>query len=241
MTVSGANAKLFFNAVKTGSGAVTVTAGTLGGTGSIAGDVTNNGRIAPGTSVGTLTMTGNVTMGANSSLAIELEGASADKLVVGGNLNLSDFDFLDVTGAGSGSSWTIATYGGTLTGIFDSVTSGYTVNYGTGTNSQITLNVDIVGVPGDYNGNGVVDGADYVVWRKNNGTAFQLQNEVSDVTPGQVTAEDYDAWRERFGNTSGAGSSPVLSAVPEPASALLIVLGIAGMQVAHARRRIRAL
>jgi hypothetical protein len=54
---------------------------------------------------------------------------------------------------------------------------------------------------GDYNGNGEVDAADYVQWR-NGGP---LQNEVE--TPGQITPEDYDAWRARFGNTSGAGGA----------------------------------
>jgi hypothetical protein len=72
------------------------------------------------------------------------------------------------------------------------------------------------GVPGDYNDNGVVDAADYVVWR-NGGP---LQNEVGGVTPGQVTAEDYAAWRAQFGNTSavGAGSNLQTMAVPEPST-----------------------
>jgi hypothetical protein len=73
------------------------------------------------------------------------------------------------------------------------------------------------GVAGDYNKDGVVDAADYVIWRNNLGTNFQLQNEVSGVTPGQVTQEDYDAWRARFGNTSGSGASILSgSSVPEP-------------------------
>jgi hypothetical protein len=60
--------------------------------------------------------------------------------------------------------------------------------------------------PGDYNANGAVDAADYVVWR-NGGP---LQNEVEGVTPGQVTQEDYDAWRAQFG---GGGASDPVSAV----------------------------
>jgi hypothetical protein len=77
----------------------------------------------------------------------------------------------------------------------------------------------IVGVPGDYNNNGVVDMADYVLWR-NGGP---LQNEVN--TPGTVDASDYDAWRARFGNTSGSGSSVHGAAVPEPGSVILLILG----------------
>ena len=60
--------------------------------------------------------------------------------------------------------------------------------------------------PADYNSNSGVDAADYVVWRKNNpSTTFQLANEVPNTTPGQVTQEDYVAWRERFGNISNLG------------------------------------
>jgi hypothetical protein len=58
------------------------------------------------------------------------------------------------------------------------------------------------GAEGDYNGNGVVDAADFVQWR-NGGP---LQNEVE--TPGQVTPEDNTAWRARFGN-SGGGGGPI--------------------------------
>ena len=54
-------------------------------------------------------------------------------------------------------------------------------------------------VVGDYNKNGKVDGADYVVWRKRLGQSFQLPNEGTTTTPGMVTAEDYDAWRADFG------------------------------------------
>jgi hypothetical protein len=80
----------------------------------------------------------------------------------------------------------------------------------------------IAGVPGDYNGNGIVDAGDYVLWRKGG----PLQNEVD--TPGTVNAADYTAWRARFGNTSGSGSGNLLAAaVPEPATYGLVILGLA--------------
>src|SRR4029079_3551832 len=80
------------------------------------------------------------------------------------------------------------------------------------------LSATAPGVPGDYNSNGVVDAADYVVWRAHLGTIFQLPNEVSGTTPASVTQEDYAAWRARFGNTSGAGSAISSGAVPEPST-----------------------
>jgi hypothetical protein len=75
-------------------------------------------------------------------------------------------------------------------------------------------------VPGDYNGNGVVDAPDYVLWRKGG----PLQNEVDN--PGIVDVGDFTAWRGLFGNTSGSGSGSGLgsgsSAVPEPATLAML-------------------
>jgi hypothetical protein len=231
MTISatGSNAKLLVNGSKIGSGAVTVTAGTLGGTGSISGDVTNNSKIAPGAVAGTpgnLTLTGNVTNGANSHWLIDLSGAAADKLLIGGNLNLSAVDSLDISGAGTGSNWIIATYAGTLSGTFDNVTAGYTVNYGTGTNSQITLNAVAPGLPGDFNSDGKVDAGDYVTWRKNNGTNNALANDNGLGTP--IGQSHYDLWRANFGNPPGAGSGSGSSggSVPEPGTMALFIAGL---------------
>jgi sulfatase modifying factor 1 len=97
------------------------------------------------------------------------------------------------------------------------------------TGFRLARTVAAASVPGDYNNNGVVDMADYVVWRDHLGTSFQLQNEVAGTTPGTVTAEDYTAWRARFGNTSGAGTGLGSQTVPEPASCVLLVTACAAM------------
>jgi hypothetical protein len=74
---------------------------------------------------------------------------------------------------------------------------------------------------GDYNSNGVVDPADYVLWRKNNNTAVTLPN---DATPGTDNT-DYDTWRAQFGQTAGSGSGELANtAVPEPASYMFAVV-----------------
>jgi autotransporter-associated beta strand protein len=56
--------------------------------------------------------------------------------------------------------------------------------------------------PGDYNNDYVVNAADYAVWRNLLGQSVALPNEGEDVTPGQVTEEDYVFWRENFGDSS---------------------------------------
>lgn len=79
-------------------------------------------------------------------------------------------------------------------------------------------------VPGDYNGNDVVDAADYVLWRKGG----PLRNEVD--TPGTVNAADYTEWRKRFGNnTPGAGSGNSL--VPEPVGLALFICGLSALAI----------
>jgi hypothetical protein len=63
---------------------------------------------------------------------------------------------------------------------------------------------------GDYNGNGSVDAADYVVWRHNVG-ASSLPNRGNGIT-GPVGQADYNYWRAHFGATSGSGSGSVTRA-----------------------------
>jgi hypothetical protein len=87
--------------------------------------------------------------------------------------------------------------------------------------------VTAAGITGDYSNNGVVDAADYVIWRDNLNTANTLPN---DSTPGTVNQADYDAWRTNFGRTSGSGASQLsgaASAVPEPATVLLLLMAAA--------------
>jgi hypothetical protein len=81
-------------------------------------------------------------------------------------------------------------------------------------------------VSGDYNQNGVVDAADYVVWRKNIG-APTLPNRGPRIA-GPVGTIDYDFWRSRFGATSGSASS-VSTEVPEPSTLMLLFVGCVGL------------
>jgi hypothetical protein len=115
---------------------------------------------------------------------------------------------------------------------------------------------------GDYNNNGVVDAADYVVWRDRQGAANTLPN-----TNGAATVDQslYDLWRANFGQTAtknftgnfyvgyreslggalasarpptydmvvGPGAGSLIASVPEPSS---IILALGGLLFAGARR-----
>jgi hypothetical protein len=84
-----------------------------------------------------------------------------------------------------------------------------------------------VNVLGDYNRDGIVDAADYTVWRdKLNGPAGSLPNRNPGNT-GPISAADYTFWKSRFGATSGAGAGGVLlttAAVPEPTTCWLAAM-----------------
>jgi autotransporter-associated beta strand protein len=142
------------NTTGSGTGTNNVTVGVdgiLGGSGFIdpadTKTVTVNGRLSPGNSIGTLTVgspgsTNDVTFNSGSFFDVELGAAQADKLAVFGNLTLSGSPTLNLLGTADGvTNYVIATYTGALTGTFAPPTlpSGYTIDYGTGSNSAITL------------------------------------------------------------------------------------------------------
>lgn len=81
--------------------------------------------------------------------------------------------------------------------------------------------IDVTGVSvlGDYNLNGVVDAADYVVWRKD---------------PNRTQAQ-YDTWRTHFGQSANSGSGVSESTtIPEPTTLVQMVLLAVGCSL---RRR----
>ena len=88
-----------------------------------------------------------------------------------------------------------------------------------------TTGVLRVGLTGDYNLNGIVDGADYVVWRNSQGqTGVGLAADGD--FDGQITVADYGVWRSRFGQTvPGSGAGATDAVVPEPASLVLLLAG----------------
>jgi hypothetical protein len=82
---------------------------------------------------------------------------------------------------------------------------------------------------GDYNRDGTVDAADYVVWRKGLGTTY--------------TQADYDVWRANFGQTIGSGgalpSAEPLPAIPEPSTALVLFVGSLALAARWRRTHVR--
>lgn len=176
-------------------------------------DLTNDGGVFEvGQSLGVTEVLGDVTLN-SGSLAIDIASTlKADLLevagsfVLGGDLVVSLLDGFTPTSG----SWVIAT-AASYSGAFASVTPGFSVEQ---QGANLVLSV-AASLPGDFNADGVVDAADYTVWRDGLGSAF--------------TPADYDLWRDNYGATTAAASGTI----PEPSSVLLAI--VAGLSIVRHR------
>jgi hypothetical protein len=106
-----------------------------------------------------------------------------------------------------------------------------------GNATKIELNVTILDddLPGDFSGDGVVDGADLLLWQ-------QLAGQAGDSLAadgngdGVVDQTDLTLWRDHFG--AGGASVSAVAAVPEASSAILLsVAASAFVRMQRQRRR----
>jgi hypothetical protein len=88
----------------------------------------------------------------------------------------------------------------------------------------------------DFDGNGIVDGADLLRWQRGFGLAGQTNNQNGDANgDGSVNAADLVIWKAKFGT---AGATAAVGSVPEPATVSLLGLAAAfgGALVRRGRR-----
>ncbi|MCO6042315.1 M10 family metallopeptidase domain-containing protein [Aeoliella sp. ICT_H6.2] len=87
--------------------------------------------------------------------------------------------------------------------------------------NTVVLRIENIGLWGDYNGDGVVNAADYTVWRNNLGSpAGTLPN---DPHGSPIGTFQYETWKSSFGNTLPESALRQLSAVPEPSAIAFVV------------------
>ncbi|WP_428304676.1 dockerin type I domain-containing protein [Lacipirellula sp.] len=118
------------------------------------------------------------------------------------------------------------------------MTMGAATSFGLkGFRLSVPVSYDIVAnaptINADFSGDGIVDGADFLIWQQNFGLASAAQQNQGDANgDGAVNDLDLTAWKDNFG--AGIPAPPV-SAVPEPATAALAV--IAGLAAIACRKR----
>lgn len=218
-------------------------------------------RLQVNTSTGAASILGGGT--ANSLDYYEITSAGSG--LVAGNFNGIRGDAGLPSGNGTGNGWELggANSAGSLTEAYLLGQSTIAANtaaiplgtiYNTATNSHdlqfIYTSSDNVSHLGfveyvaaslpDFNGNGKVDAADYVIWRNNNGLTGGATLSQGDANgDGNVNATDYSLWRASFGLTAGSGAAALGGAgVPEPSSGVLILVLLSGASaVGRCRRR----
>ena len=97
----------------------------------------------------------------------------------------------------------------------------------TGFFDDVLISIPLAGLPGDYNGNGVVDAADYTFWLANlGGDASAFANGSRDPgNSGPVNNADYAFWKTNIGNAAGGGTGRA-AAVPEPTALAFVAITI---------------
>ena len=161
-------------------------------------------------------MGGAYTQSSTGQLSIEIGSVgSNDVLNVTGAASLSGAVSIDLINAftpTSGNIFTILTaasvadMGLTLSGE----SGGFSLIFNS---TSVVLSFSGGTLAGDYNSDGKVDAADYVVWRRTDGSPA-----------------GYNVWRSNFGAMSGSGSGfDGGTSVPEPAGIVLIGILIVGL------------
>src|SRR5690606_20453716 len=98
--------------------------------------------------------------------------------------------------------------------------------------------LQLVAVPGDFNRDGRVDAADYVVWLNSLGLAVAAGTAGAANGDALVDSRDYLLWRKHFGLLAPSAAS-LLHHVPEPNinCALICITAVAaGWKMAHRGR-----
>jgi Tol biopolymer transport system component len=207
-------------------GSTAVFFGALAGNGNIgSGNVQALGDLLPGASPGIMSFGGDLTMGPLSNLTIEIAGTALgqfDRLVVAGDAALAgalDIEF-DGFSLALGQSFEILDIGGVQSGTFFGLAEGAPVGNFGGTDLFVTYaggdGNDVVlftiGLPGDFDFDGDVDGRDFLTWQRN------------------TSVGDLADWQNNYGVGMLTANS---TAVPEPAH--LVLYGIFMILTPHRR------
>lgn len=244
IVAAGASTVTFFDDVvnngdiRTVTGSRSVFFGSVTGAGTFTGGgiVELEGDLKPGNSPANVTFGGSLQININAGLGIELggtiKGAEYDSLTIAGVASLSGTlttSLINGFVPAVGQSFEILTAAGGVDGTFDSVNlpalaGGLYLNLAY---APTAVTISVAGLLGDFNHNGTVDSADFVLWRKTLGQAGSALAADAN-NSGTIDQGDYNIWRANFGQNAviGSGSSVPPSAVPEPSSIMLLAAAL---------------
>jgi hypothetical protein len=115
---------------------------------------------------------------------------------------------------------------------FGAIDGNTAIIYAMSTNNGIQafeLTLDpVVENNGDYNGDGLVDAADYLVWRKTLGNSVEPFAGADGDGDGVIGPGDYAHWNAQYGGVIGSGAATG-AAIPEPSTGLLTLIAWSGL------------
>jgi endonuclease I len=216
-----------------------------------------NASFAGGSDLNSLTIDlGTTTMGATAptvnfdlfnldAAAGFTAGLDLDSIVGSGatstlTTNLATFNGASTLAGGLSRSFTAAMNTSTAGTFSATYTLGFSDENLVGATNLSNLTLTLMGVVApalianaDFNGDGSIDGRDFLVWQGGQGltgTAERLNGDANG--DHAVDAADLAVWRTQFGTTP-----PGFASVPEPAAAVMLVTGIACFAISRRSSR----
>ena len=192
--------------------------------------VLDNLRVVPVSPI--LEVNGDLTLGSNATLEFSLGENAFDQIFVTGAATLDGTIAIDLTGAFTiphGREYTVLTAEGGITdlGVTYDLPENFTASIVDMT--QLVLTYSAISLAGDFNNDGIVDAADYTVWRNNVGApAGTLPN---DPDGGVIGSAQYLTWKGNFGATSNLANLDMAASVPEPSTWMVIGWGLVSLAV----------
>jgi hypothetical protein len=189
-------------------------------------EITMSGAFSASTSstVGAFAAQANSILSAQFSIA---SNTPYESMLATSGDSVESFSFVQLGGGGS--------YGANSSGILTPSTYRLQLNFvANATGDQTVSGVYAYSLEfispstqGDYNRDGIVDAADYVVWRSQLDDLVDRYTGADSNGDGVVDNDDYQTWRSNFGNeiepAVGGGSA---TTIPEPTSAALFLAGM---------------
>ena len=226
----------------TGLGDTFVASGaSVGGVGTVQGNLNSSGNISPGASAGTLSVLGDVVLTDTSVLDIELAPGASDLLNVSGALQIDgelQVSLIDGLIPAAGQTYNILD-AASVSGQFDSLDLPLlSVGLLWDVSSLETIGElsVVAGLQGDFDQDNDVDGIDFLAWQMGLGIASGASVSDGDADfDGDVDMDDLSIWESNYGLTI----TNSLAQVPEPSTVLLTVVGIAALAMQSLKRPVR--
>jgi hypothetical protein len=199
----------------------------------------NSGELSPGFSAGSLVIDGDLQHETDGVLRIELGGDLAghqyDQLNVLGDMELAgqlQIELIDGFTLLESDVFKILDVGGTLTGTFaglpqDDLVGQFNgvnlyIRYDWGDGNDVALYTKPSGLAGDFDGDGDVDGRDFLAWQRGE-------------SPRPWGAGNLALWRQNYRESAAEISSTAPMTVPEPNSMAMFLLAAGSLS----RKRLR--